>query len=83
MLTTGYNWQQSQGDSYWQIEFSPYIQPAFYFQSNFNIQRLYTNQLIISMPSFTLDMYYSFLFSKKGQVCVAAGWDLGQILWSV
>jgi len=35
------------------------------------------------MPQFTLDMYYSFLFSKTGQVCVAAGWDLGQVLWSV
>lgn len=35
------------------------------------------------MPQFQADMYYSFLFSTTGQVCIAAGWDLGQVLWQV
>jgi hypothetical protein len=35
------------------------------------------------MPQFQADMYYSFLFSTTGQMCVAVGWDLGQILWQI
>ena len=80
MLSAGYEWKQQSGDDFWRIELQPFFKPAFYFQSNLDIQRLYTNQVIVSMPSFQVDTYYSFLFSKTGQVCLGAGWDLGEIL---
>ena len=55
----------------------------FYFQSDLVVKRLYSNTVIVTMPQFQLDMYYSFLFSTTGQMCVGIGWDLGQVLTTV
>jgi len=79
MLTVGWDWKQSTGDRYFQMEFVPYIKPAFYFQSDLLIKRLYSNQVIVEMPEWTIDMYISGLFSTKGQMCVGVGWDLDKI----
>jgi hypothetical protein len=31
MLQMGWEWQQTKGDRYWQMQFKPYVKPMFYF----------------------------------------------------
>ena len=83
VLKAGFEWKQNIDDAYWQMSFQPFFTPAFKFTSNLEIARLIKQVIVLELVSFTMDMYYSFLFSYDGQVCVGNGWDLGEIMWKV
>ena len=61
----------------------PYITPMFYYTHDFLIGRLYDNSTVLSIPEFQIDLYYSFLFSTVGQVCIGFGWDMAEIVATV
>ena len=79
MMTAGWEWGQSPGTNYWQIQWRPYIKTLLYYQHDFRIERWYTNQVIMTIPEFTLDFYYSFLFAQTGQACIGFGWNMGEV----
>mmetsp|Transcript_7411 Transcript_7411/g.12522 ORF Transcript_7411/g.12522 Transcript_7411/m.12522 type:complete len:276 (-) Transcript_7411:45-872(-) len=83
VLQVGYEFTQAYADGTWQMALKPYFTPEFKYTSVLNLQRILKQELTIELPSFTADVFYSFLFSTTGQVCVGIGWDLGEITYKI
>lgn len=66
MVTVGWQWKQAPGANYWQMEFIPYFKTNFYFQSDLSLKRIYENQVVVEVPEFQTDVFYSFLFKTTG-----------------
>ena len=73
MMEMGWNWDQSVDDTYWNVQFKPYIENQLSLTSNFVVERLITSSFIIEIEKFLANTFYSFLFDNTGQVCMGFG----------
>ena len=84
-LVVGWNWEQSASDTehYWQLKFKPYIKPAFWLKSEWDLKRFYYHYIYVFIEQFTATLFYSFIFHKSGRVCLGMGWELTQIVFQI
>lgn len=78
-MEMSYTVDQVVDPSYWQMQIKPTITTQFSLASNFEIARILQQTWDFDLKSFKADIYYSFLFSTKGQVCMGLGYDLASI----
>lgn len=67
----------------WSFKIVPKLTTAWYFDSSFNIDRLYENGISFYIDEFEIYFEYGMLFDKGGQVCLELGWYLGSIVWTI
>lgn len=73
MMEMGWDWEQTVDDTYWNVQFKPYIESQLSLTSNFVVERLITSSFMIEMEKFFTNTFYSFLFDNTGQVCFGFG----------
>lgn len=82
-LVVGWSWEQSSSDTeYWySMKWKPYIKPALWLKSEFNLARFYYHYFYIFLEQFTATLFYSLLFHNSGRLCFGMGWELTQIVF--
>ena len=83
VMSIGYNIENSNDETKWVWMFKPYLTAAFQFGSYMNIARLFKHNWGFELAEFTTDVFYSGLFSNRGQVCIGIGWNLGNINFKI
>jgi len=48
------------------MELQPYFKTNFFLQSDLELKRVYANQVVVKVPEFQTDIFYSFLFKTTG-----------------
>ena len=75
MLSAGWQVvQTSDEQTYWTIQFQPYIETQLSILSNFQLQRLFAQQFDISITKFQLYFYYGLGFYNTGSICSSFGY---------
>lgn len=79
ILTAGWDWEQTAADTYYAIKLAPYLQTQLQIRSNFALKRLVNSDFDIDINKFKASIWYSALFSTKGEFCFGFGYSTDQI----
>jgi len=79
ILTAGWEWEQTESDTYYALKLEPYLNTQLQIRSNFALKRLVSHDFDIDINKFKASIWYSALFSNKGEVCFGFGWETEQI----
>lgn len=75
ILTAGWEWDQTAADTYYAIKFAPYLETQLQLRSSLSLKRLLSTDFDIDIGKFKAAVWYQFLFSTKGEVCLGFGYS--------
>lgn len=90
MLIAGWEWEQLYRQTadtvplkFWQLRFKPFSEGQTFLDQEINIMWLYYNRLILDIPRFKFNPFFSATVTGDGNFCYGFGYDTQKIKFSL